>query len=179
MARHTIVALQAPPAVDAVREIEAPAQAAYRQGRSATRVLLRVREQPASRPPAFFVVAFLLWFVVGAALLTSVPLFALFLCLTFAGLLWWATKAPPKPTGVGYSGTLRIEDGQLHGGDSVLELAHVNDVYVHTAEDGVTLSARTRDGDHAVATRINDIEVARYLAAQIAEAADAAKRDVP
>jgi hypothetical protein len=193
MVRRRIEFLPAPKKVEAVRHIAESSQAAYRQSRTFERLSMRVsersageRERPDPPLPGFQVAVFFVWTCIGGAFLWNLPIFVLFLVVSYGALFYWVVQAPgPASNTIGYSGTLQIEDGKLvsdvsptDGTEAVTDLAHVNDVHILHTETGFTLSAKMIDGEErTLANRIADIEVARYLGEQIASASNAAKAD--
>jgi hypothetical protein len=177
--------LRTPSAVEAIRQIQPP-QAAYRQGRASRWLLLRVEEQQVARGPLpylFFAAIPFTLLTVGLALLSrATDLIPLAFIPHFAATLYDLERgASAKRTALGYRGAFRLDGDLLHravdgGADVSTELALVRGVHIHRTDEGAKLLLTMLDGEERLlAARIADVEVARYLAKEIARAATAAK----
>ncbi len=191
MVVREIVDRHAPRGVEVVREIDPENQPTYRHAPTARdRILLRVDERPEGHRPMPFLMLLagplaLLGFA-GAVMLGRWEL------LLGATILFWAAAvfeerhrlgAGKRRPSFGYFGTFRLEDHWLHSPspanhrrDVATDLARIENVHVVGTECGSNLVVEMRDGEVVdVAIGIADVEVARYLASRINEAA-ASKR---
>jgi hypothetical protein len=179
MARRKIIHLLAPLSVEAIREIEPSPLSAYRNGGPHERLTIRISEvRPDDVPYVGLATMAIALIGVGIALLSDQPslIVVAFIPHVAANLFSLARKGA-KP-GYGYCGDFRLEGGLVYGRPSadrdelVTELARVKDIHIREREDGINLVAEMRDGEERVlAERIARIDVARYLAKQIAKAA--------